>query len=96
MEQSAQYRTNSPVGLGSPATILVTALVPELKISPAITLTLPANGFVQYGSILAQLGLSNVYNARLSVQVTSSTGRVAGYGCLIDNTSGDPTYIPSQ
>ncbi len=98
VEQSDNYRTN--LGLvelsGSPATVLVTALVPELKISPAITLTLPPNGFVQYGSILAQLGLSNVYNGRLSVKVTSGTGRVAGYGCLIDNTSGDPTYIPSQ
>ena len=98
VEQSDRFRTN--LGLaelsGSPATVTVTALVPELKIAPTITLSLPPNGFVQYGSILAQLGLSNVYNGRLAVKVTSDTGRVAGYGCLIDNASGDPTYIPSQ
>jgi hypothetical protein len=98
VEQSDRFRTN--LGLvelsGSPATITVTALVPELKIAPTITLSLPPNGFVQYGSILAQLGLSNVYNGRLTVKVISDTGRVAGYGCLIDNASGDPTYIPSQ
>ena len=97
-EQSDRFRTN--LGLvelsGQPALVEVTAVAPDLKAQPTVTLPLGPNQFVQYGSILNQLGLSNVYNARLAVRVVSSTGRVAGYGCLIDNTSGDPTYVPSQ
>ncbi len=97
-EQSDHYRTN--LGLvelsGQPAQVEVTAFIPDSKVQPVVTLSLGPNQYVQYGSILTQLGLPNVYNARLAFRVVSSTGRVAGYGCLIDNTSGDPTYVPSQ
>jgi hypothetical protein len=98
VEQSDRFRTN--LGLvelsGNPATVEVTAFAPEMKVQSTVTLSLGPNEYVQYGSILAQLGLPNIYNARLAVRVTSAQGRVAGYGCLIDNISGDPTYVPSQ
>lgn len=98
VEQSDRFRTN--LGLvelsGAPATVEITAFAPDLKAQPTVTLTLAPNEFVQYGSILSQMGLGSAYNARLAFRVTSSTGRVAGYGCLIDNESGDPTYVPSQ
>jgi hypothetical protein len=98
VEQSEKFRTN--LGLvelaGQAATVEIKALIPELKVSPTISIELQPNQFVQYGSILAQLGYPTVYNSRLSVRVTAGSGRVAGYGCLIDSASGDPTYIPSQ
>jgi hypothetical protein len=98
VEQSDHFRTN--LGLvelaGASATVEIKALIPELKVSPTITLELQPNQFIQYGSILAQLGYPTVYNSRLAIRVTAGSGRVAGYGCLIDSASGDPTYIPSQ
>jgi hypothetical protein len=36
------------------------------------------------------------YNARISVEVISGTGRVTAYGSVIDNESKDPTYVPAQ
>ena len=38
----------------------------------------------------------SIYNARISVEVTGGTGRVAAYGSVIDNKSLDPTYVPAQ
>ena len=39
---------------------------------------------------------TNIYNARISVEVTSGSGRVASYGSVIDNATSDPTYVPAQ
>jgi hypothetical protein len=98
IEQSEHFRTN--LGLvelsGNPATVAITAYVPELKVSPTISINLAPNEFVQYGSVLTMMGVPTVYNARIGVKVTSGNGRVAGYASVIDNTSGDPTFVPSQ
>ena len=43
-----------------------------------------------------QAGMSNVFNARLSVKVTSGDGRVTAYASVIDAQTGDPTFVPAQ
>ena len=38
----------------------------------------------------------NTYNARITVEVISGTGRVTAYGSVVDNDTQDPTYVPAQ
>ena len=102
LEESQNFRSN--VGLaeltGHAAHIKITAVVPDSKVSASTELDLAPNEFRQLGSILGQFGFNqgtaNVYNARISVQVLSGTGRVTAYGSVIDNFSKDPTYVPAQ
>lgn len=102
LEQSGNFRSN--LGLaeltGNPARVRVTALIPDSKISASTEIPLAANEFTQLGNVLTQFGLgqgnANVYNARITVQVISGTGRVTAYASVIDNFTADPTYVPAQ
>ena len=99
LEESQNFRSN--LGLaeltGNPVHVRITATVPDSKIAASTELDLAANEFRQLGSILASMYPSqNVYNARISVQVLSGTGRITAYGSVIDNFSKDPTYVPAQ
>lgn len=101
LEQSAAFRTN--VGIveltGNPVTVRLSLSVPSTKVSPLIDISLPANGFIQIpiASITSLLSTtSDTFNARISVQVLSGTGRVTAYGSVIDGTTADPTYVPAQ
>ena len=99
LEESPNFRTN--VGLveltGNAATVHLTAFVPDSKITASTDIPLQPNQFVQANRVLASMYPGqNVYNARISVSVTSGTGRVAAYGSVIDNKSFDPTYVPAQ
>ena len=100
LEESNNFRTN--VGLaeltGNAAHVRVTAFVPDSKTSVSTELDLTPNEFRQLTKVLLSFGFnqSNIYNARISVEVTSGTGRVAAYGSVIDNFSSDPTYVPAQ
>jgi hypothetical protein len=60
----------------------------EVKLEP--------NQFQQLNSLLASLGLGEMYNARISVRAVGGEGRALAYGSLIDHKTGDPTYIPGQ
>jgi hypothetical protein len=40
--------------------------------------------------------LADIYNARISVSAIGGDGRALAYGSLIDQKTGDPTYIPGQ
>ncbi len=100
LEQSTNFRAN--LGLveltGNPATVRVTAYLPDSKTTASTDVGLAPNQFLQLGRILEQFYGSgvNVYNARISVQVTAGSGRVASYGSVIDNLSADATYVPAQ
>jgi hypothetical protein len=99
LEQSASFRSN--LGLtelsGNPAHVRLTVYIPDSKTSVSTELDLAPNEFRQLGRVLDSFypGQST-YNARISVEVTSGTGRVAAYGSVIDNFSSDATYVPSQ
>jgi len=99
VEDSDRFRTN--LGLaevtGQPATVEVSVVFSDTKVTPKVQFQLPANGFVQT-RILNMLGITHTqtYNARLVVRVTGGAGKVAAYGSVIDSKTEDPTYVPAQ
>ena len=99
LEESQNFHSNLGMAelTGNPVHVKITATVPDSKIAANAELDLAANEFRQLGSVLAGMFPGeSVYNARISVQVLSGTGRVTAYGSVIDNVSKDPTYVPAQ
>jgi len=98
IEESDRYRTN--VGLaevnGQPAKVEVTVVPPDSKVSAVVQLDLAANEFRQLNQILKQVGMENTYNARVSVQVISGTGKITAYASVIDQQTQDPTLLQAQ
>ncbi|HJT18661.1 MAG TPA: hypothetical protein VJ853_14795 [Thermoanaerobaculia bacterium] len=96
LESSTNYRTN--IGLaetsGHSATVHVSLVVPDSKVAIGVDIPLAAYEFKQFS--LDSFGAGTVYNGRVSVSVTSGTGRVTAYGSVIDQTTQDPTYVPAQ
>jgi hypothetical protein len=96
LEQSTRMRTN--VGVtetsGNAASVEISVLLPDSRVTPRVTLSLKPNEFVQIP--LAGLVPDGTYNARVAVRVTSGTGRVTAYGSVIDQVTQDPTYVPAQ
>jgi len=98
LEQSPNFRSN--LGLaeltGNPARVHITLYLPDSKVTPSTDVDLAANEFRQLPSVIAGMNPGNTYNARISVEVTSGTGRVSAYGSVVDNNTQDPTYVPAQ
>jgi len=96
LESSTRFRTN--VGItettGNPATVVVTAVTPDSKVSASTTIALAPNDFRQFS--LDSFGLGTIYNTRVSVKVIDGTGRVTAYGSVIDQQTQDPTYVLAQ
>lgn len=97
VEESVRYRTN--IGVfevgGKPATVELSIFLPESKTSAKTSFTLEANEFRQL-NVLKEIGLDDVYNARIQVRVLSGTGKIAAYGSVIDMITQDPTFVPAQ
>jgi uncharacterized repeat protein (TIGR01451 family) len=96
-EDSVRYRTNLGIAevTGKAATVEVQVILPDSKISPSTQIPIPANGFVQM-PVIQSLGLTNVYNARISLRVVDGEGKISAYGSVIDQVTQDPTYVPAQ
>jgi hypothetical protein len=96
LETSDRYRTN--IGLaetsGNPATAHVSLILPDSKFAISTDIPLAANEFRQIS--LASFGAGTVYNGRVTVSVSSGTGRVTAYASVIDQLTQDPTYVPAQ
>ena len=92
-----RYRTNVGIAevIGKPATVEVSVVLPDSKISPKTTIQLPANGFFQ-ANVIQGLGLSNVYNVRVAVKVINGDGKITAYGSVVDMKTQDPTFVPAQ
>ena len=97
VEDSSRYRTNVGVAevTGKPATVEMQIVLPDSKITPTVQVSLAANEFRQFNPI-RDLGVGNVYNARITVRVIGGDGRVTAYGSVIDEVTQDPTYVPAQ
>lgn len=97
VEDSVRYRTNLGIAelTGNPATVEVSVFLPDSKVIPKVQFSLQANEYRQT-AILHDLGLSNIYNARISVRVIDGTGKVTAYGSVVDMETQDPTYVPAQ
>lgn len=96
-EDSVRYRTNLGITevTGKPATVEVQVILPDSKIVPSTQIPIAANGFIQV-PVIQSLGLSNIYNARISLRVVDGDGKISAYGSVIDQITQDPTYIPAQ
>jgi Ig-like domain CHU_C associated len=98
LEESANFRTN--LGLaetsGHPVSLEVRAILPGSKVSSSIQVDLGAHEFRQLNQVLRSMGMTEGYNARISVKVIGGDGRVTGYGSVIDNRTQDPTYVAAQ
>ncbi|HSY49460.1 MAG TPA: LamG-like jellyroll fold domain-containing protein [Thermoanaerobaculia bacterium] len=98
IEESDRYRTN--VGFaevtGNAATIEVTAVPSDSKVAASTQIDLAPNQYVQYPQLLKSMGLTNMYNARVTVKVISGQGRVTAYASVIDMQTNDPTFVPAQ
>ncbi|MGZ5475776.1 MAG: hypothetical protein ACXW29_04965, partial [Thermoanaerobaculia bacterium] len=96
VEDSVRFRTN--VGFaemsGKAATVEVSVIIPDSKITPTIEYQLAPNEFRQVP--IGVFGLGNVYNARVSVRVTNGAGSVTAYGSVIDQITTDPTFVAAQ
>jgi hypothetical protein len=98
IEESDRYRTN--VGFaevtGNAATVEVTAIPSDSKVAASTQIQLTPNQYIQFPQLLKSMGLTNNYNARISVKVISGQGRVTAYASVIDMQTNDPTYVPAQ
>ena len=96
-EQSVRARVNLGIGevTGNPATVEVTLFLPDSKVAPSTQIPLPANGFIQI-PVIESFGLTNVYNARISLRVVDGTGKIGAYGSVIDMATQAPVGIPAQ
>jgi uncharacterized repeat protein (TIGR01451 family) len=97
VEDSVRYRTNFGIveTSGKPVTAEVAVFLPDSKVQPRAQISLAPFESKQF-PILSSLGLSNAYNARISVKVIDGDGRITAYGSVIDMTTQAPTYVPAQ
>lgn len=100
VEQSSHFRTNVGVTelTGNSADIRITIIPPDSRVSAIVTYTMQPNEFQQFNRIIESMYGNGVqmYNARIVIEVTGGSGRVAAYASVIDNSSLDPTYVPAQ
>ena len=97
VEDSPRYRTNLGVVevTGKPVTVEITITLPDSRVSPKLTVSL--DGFEpRQMALLRDLGIGNVYNARISVRVIDGAGKVTAYASVVDQLTQAPTYIPAQ
>jgi hypothetical protein len=96
LESSNRFRTNIGIAetTGHAATAQVSVILADSKVIPTIEIPLQANEFRQFS--LADFGLGDVYNARVTIRVTDGDGKVTAYGSVIDQITQDPTYVPAQ
>jgi uncharacterized repeat protein (TIGR01451 family) len=98
VEESDRFRSN--IGLaevtGNPVKLEISVIPPDAKFTAVAQVELGPNEFRQIGSLLRSVGLSDTYNARVTVRAIEGTGRVAAYASIIDMQTNDPTYVGAQ
>jgi uncharacterized repeat protein (TIGR01451 family) len=96
-EESVRYRTNVGIAetTGKPAVVEISVFLADSKIAPKTQFTIGANEFRQL-NIIRDIGLDNVYNARIQVRVLSGEGKITAYGSVVDMITQDGTYVPGQ
>lgn len=94
--QSSAFRTNIGLveGAGQPAGVTLKVYAANgSKVSTDIPIQLAAGEQVQLNSFLANNGITNLADGRVSVEVTSGGGKVAAYASVVDNATQDPLLV---
>jgi hypothetical protein len=95
IEESDAFRTN--VGVASwtaaPAEVEVRFFDGGGRTIGTVPASLPPYGFVQLNRVLRNLTAETVIGARAEVEVLTAGGRVLAYASVVDNRTGDPTFI---
>jgi uncharacterized repeat protein (TIGR01451 family) len=98
VEESARFRSN--IGLaevtGQPVKVEITVIPPDAKFSAVTQLELRPNEFRQLNALLRSVGLTDTFNARVTVRAIEGPGRVTAYASVIDMITNDPTLVPAQ
>lgn len=95
--QSSAYRTNvGLIELGGSTTIVELDVVDEFGRRASTTVTLAPRQNIQLDSLLHDLGLDGVANARIEIRVVQGGGWVAAYSSVVDNQTQDPTFFTAQ
>jgi uncharacterized repeat protein (TIGR01451 family) len=97
VEDSPRYRSNLGIAetSGETATVQVQILASNGNPLTTFNRTLQPYALLQFRAI-RDLGLGDVYNARLTVRVTGGDGSVVAYVSVVDNQTQDPTYVSAQ
>ncbi len=97
VEDSPRYRTNVGIAevTGKAVTVVISVVLPESETPHTLLVDLAPNEYRQW-ALIPELGLGNVYNARVTVTVAGGEGKVIAYGSVIDRQTQDPTYIPAR
>jgi Ig-like domain CHU_C associated/Viral BACON domain len=95
LSQSDRFRTNIGLvaGGGKPADILLEIFSASGAKLYDTTLHLNAGEHRQIGQLLSSNGI-DAKNARINVSLASPAGSVFSYGSVIDNETGDPSFVP--
>jgi uncharacterized repeat protein (TIGR01451 family) len=98
VEDSPQFRANLGIAevTGEAATVEISVIAPGARAVPTARIDLQPFEFTQLVSIGKRFGISNLYNGRVTVRVVSGQGRIIAYGSVIDESTQDPSYVPSQ
>jgi hypothetical protein len=95
LEESLRFRTN--IGVTSlsdhEVSVEVEIVAADGSSLGATVLTLPPRGGIQRLRMIRDFTKSTVEGARATVRVVTPDGRVMAYATVIDNQTGDPTYI---
>ena len=95
LEESPRFRTN--IGVTSLSDHEVSAEIEIIAADGAslgaTVLTLPPRGAIQRFRMIRDFTEAAVEGARATVRVLTPDGRVMAYATVIDNQTGDPTYI---
>ncbi|NOZ77691.1 MAG: hypothetical protein GXP48_00650 [Acidobacteria bacterium] len=75
----------------------------HLKVEDAVydvkfdtTVTVPANGWLQLLKVLSHRAVEPLGGGFVNISVTSGSSRVLAWASVIDNTSGDPSFLLGQ
>ena len=95
LEENPRFRTN--IGVTSlsdqEVSVEVEIFAADGASLGATVLTLPPRGAIQRFRMIRDFTKSAVEGARAAVRVVTPDGRVMAYATVIDNQTGDPTYI---
>jgi uncharacterized repeat protein (TIGR01451 family) len=97
VEDSPRYRSNLGIAetSGQAVNVQVEVLASDGNPRTTFNRTLAPFALLQFRAI-RDLGLGDLYNARITVRVTGGEGSVVAYASVVDNRTQDPTYVSAQ